>query len=126
LKHKCFTFGYQGKSVEALKRQLQTHGALLIDIRCSPFSKSRSWGHNELRAALGDDYLWLPDLGNLNYKGGPIRIANMEKGCKTVLDLLQRRSVVLMCVCPKIENCHRNRVAGELEAIEQGLIIEEL
>ena len=125
MKHPCFTFGYQSKSVASLTRKLRETNALLIDIRCMPYSRQRSWNHDALKGVLGGDYLYLPELGNLNYKGGPTKIVDMEKGCEIVLNHLQRRPVVLMCVCQCLEKCHRNVVAAELEELEPTLTIEE-
>jgi hypothetical protein len=47
----------------------------------------------------------LPALGNRNYKGGSTDIVDLEEGVAQVGEL------ILLCVCAKLQRCHRLAVA---------------
>jgi uncharacterized protein (DUF488 family) len=122
---KVFTFGYQGKRASDLLARLVELDAVLCDVRLSPRSRwAPEWNRNQLVAQMGDRYLHLPELGNVNYKGGPVEIVDLDAGLRTVLDLAQTRSVVLMCVCSKLSGCHRATIAQALA--ERRVETEEL
>ena len=61
-----------------------------------------------LRAQFGPwDYYHIPALGNVNYRGGPIVIADYAAGKHVIEDLRSRaRTVVLLCVCADVQTCH--------------------
>jgi uncharacterized protein (DUF488 family) len=121
-----FTFGYQGKRAVDLMARLVELDAVLCDVRLSPRSRWQpEWNQNQLVKLMGDRYLHLPALGNRNYRGdGPVEIADLSIGLRTVLDLAATRSVVLMCVCSKLTGCHRETIAEALH--ERSVETEEL
>ncbi len=121
---KLYGFGYQGKNLMDLKAQLEDIDATLIDVRYRPFSKNPTWRKVNLQKSLGARYKHVEALGNVNYKGGGILLADEERGIQAVLAELQSRSVVLMCVCPDAFTCHRALIADLLEA--RGVQVEEL
>jgi hypothetical protein len=102
-----YRFGYQGHKPEHLLAECQRLGALLLDIRYAPYSR-HGWHRKTLQSLFGLDYLHVPQLGNIHYKGGlPMEIADMETGLSIVFEHLQHRPVVLMCVCKEFERCHQ-------------------
>jgi uncharacterized protein (DUF488 family) len=120
-----FTFGYQGKRAADLLARLQQLDAVLCDVRLSPRSRFQpEWNQKRLAELLGDRYLHLPELGNVNYKGGPVQIADLSSGLGAIFDLAETRSVVLMCVCSKLDGCHREVIAQALH--ERSVKTEEL
>lgn len=121
---KAHHFGYEGQKPEALHQAVTELGALLIDIRYRPFSRNAVWNKKNLQELFGDNYLHLEAWGNINYRGGPIEIADFDKGLKVVLHELENRPVVLMCVCREFERCHRSVLADKLH--RQGVEVERL
>lgn len=109
---KIFTTGYTGKDISDLKPLLETFDATLIDIRFVPSSRVMHWRKIYLKALLGEKYRHVANLGNRTYKEEKITIQNLNLGIETVLNL--PFNVVLMCVCEKIEHCHRNVIVEEL------------
>jgi uncharacterized protein (DUF488 family) len=123
--HRAYTLGYQGQKPEALLAAVSGIGAVLCDIRYAPYSRQPGWSKKPLQALFGTTYQHIPQLGNVNYKsGGSIAIADMDAGLKIVLDLLEHRPVVLMCVCRRYKTCHRRDIAVALRQFEAD--IEEL
>jgi hypothetical protein len=118
MSNKVFTFGYQGHKPEDLLRECQRLGAVVCDIRFRPVSRNPVWNQSRLKQMFGERYMHIGALGNRNYKGGPIDIADMEAGLNIVLEHLQRRPVVLMCVCRDFEHCHRRLVAEKFGAYD--------
>ncbi len=121
-----YTFGYQDKRAVDLLGRLEELDAVLCDIRLSPRSRWQpEWNQKQLAALMGDRYLHLPELGNVNYRGdGPVEIADLSSGLGTIFDLAATRSVVLMCVCSKLSGCHRETIAEALH--ERSVKTEEL
>lgn len=116
------TFGYSGVCPEWLQKTLLKIDGTLADIRLNPYSRNHEWNLAPLTKRFQERYVWIKDLGNINYKGGPILLRNPEKGFETLLSL--PRPVVLMCVCWNSHTCHRNVVAEELR--RRGHKVEEL
>jgi uncharacterized protein (DUF488 family) len=120
-----YTFGYQGKRAVDLLAKLEQLDAVLCDVRLSPRSRwAPEWNQKQLAALLGERYVHVPELGNVNYKGGPVEIADLSTGLGTILDLAATRAVVLMCVCSKLCGCHRETIAEALH--ERSVETEEL
>lgn len=117
-----YTFGYQGQQPYQLLQALERMGAVLFDIRYSARSRIHCWNGDVLAKTFGERYRYVPELGNINYRGGPIQIANLEKGIEKVL--LEERPVVLMCVCSDYGTCHRRVVAEALQT--RGIETKEL
>jgi uncharacterized protein (DUF488 family) len=122
----CFiyTAGYHGRSSAGLKQLLEERDAVLVDIRLSPRSQFPEWQGAELRSLLGGRYLHVPELGNVNYAArgtAEIKIADMDAGLRIVLGV--GKAVVLLCMCPRFERCHRRVVAEEL--LGRGYAVED-
>jgi uncharacterized protein (DUF488 family) len=81
--------------------------ARVVDIRIIPNSRIPGWTKSSLEKLLGERYVHLKSLGNINYKGGPIKFVNLEDGVVVVKNLLNVRPVILMCMCKDRSVCHR-------------------
>lgn len=117
---KLLTFGYVGRSAEALAGTLaRMPGALLVDVRISPRSRAAEWAGPALRHRFGARYLHLRQFGNLNYQSdAPVQLADGPGGVRALLaatrPLLHQGdplTVVLLCACPDRGRCHRDDVA---------------
>lgn len=109
-----YTAGYTGIRPDDLLRTARALGALVADIRLSPRSRNPLWNQKKLQETLGERYVYLPDLGNLNYKGGygqGIVIADMDSGASRLEAILQRQPVIILCACADYRTCHRKTVA---------------
>lgn len=117
-----YTIGYAGKTPAQIKELAEQLGAVVVDIRFSPFSRNPVWSGKQLRLSLGDRYVHLRAFGNANYKGGPISIVDYAAGKAFLLDM--DKPAILMCVCKDPLTCHRTTVAAKLLA--DGLEVTEL
>lgn len=119
------SFGYQGQRLPDLVAYVATSHAVVADVRLKPFSRHPDWRRGVLARYLGDHYVWIEALGNLNYKGGgPVVLKDAEEGLATVRRLLHRHRVILMCACADAAICHRTVVAARLMA--EGVIVRAL
>ena len=124
-----WTFGYAklGDS-GGLARRLAPYGVeRVVDIRYRRASWTPAWGRMTeatVRAA-GFDYAWLQGLGNVNYKGGPIQLANPED-VQLLVHLADQQRTAIMCACLDVEKCHRLTVADLLARAVPGLVIEHI
>ena len=123
--HTLYTLGYSGWTPAGIKGQVDALGAALWDIRMMPWSKSPQWQQPELRSLLGASYAHVQALGNRNYKGGPIELANPEVVVRRLSDLLKLRPVILLCGCRDHRICHRT-VAAEYLAGHLGCTVFHL
>jgi hypothetical protein len=111
-----YTYGYANGNIEDLHRYVRD-GAVVLDIRYSPNSYIPGWGKERLEAALRDEYRWVHDLGNRNYRDGPVQIVNMDRGMGVVEGYVDEDTpVVLLCACRDLGRCHRKLVAQEAAA----------
>lgn len=104
-----YTLGYAQWSIVEVESQLDALDADLIDVRQRPYTTKPGFEKSDLRARLGDRYRHLPAFGNVNYKKGPIELADPDKGLRIIRKL--KRAPVLMCGCQDPRRCHRNAVA---------------
>lgn len=127
--YKIYTAGYQAiKSPELLQRFAATTNASVVDTRLTPYSQLAGWKRSELeRAYAKGQYRYLGNwLGNLNYKsGGPIRIADAERGLVALAELLNQQSIILLCACGNVQTCHRSVIA-EMLAQATGATVQHL
>lgn len=93
---------------------------ILVDVRMQPHT--RQWGKEELVRTLGSLYVHVPELGNVNYRGGPIQLLDPGVGVARVLSMMDSQEVVLMCACEDYDRCHRKVVVQELVAAAPFLI----
>ena len=116
--HTLYTAGYTGLRPNELKATAKRLGAVVADIRLRPFSRNPAWSRVNISQTLGDRYHHVQALGNRNYKSGPIDLIDVEAGISLVGTLLETQPVILLCVCPNVEMCHRKTAAEKLaEAI---------
>ncbi len=106
--HPLFTYGYQHGRPADLEAYIEA-GALIVDIRFSPFSKNPMWAKDALSARFGSRYLHLRELGNPNYRTpeSGISLYRPEVGIPYLAGLLEDQPVCLLCVCPQVYCCHR-------------------
>jgi len=116
MQHDAFGIGYSGREPVEIHRLALQLNAVVVDVRLSPRSRKPGWNKGRLTTMLGDRYLHLPELGNVNYKGGPILLKDPDVGIAVVMRELEQRSVILMCICGELSKCHRRVVADQLKA----------
>lgn len=115
--HPLYTLGYTGAKPDHIRTFLETHNAMLVDTRYSPFSRAPMWQKRALMESMGKRYVHMVELGNKNYKGQfgeGIIIADMDKGTLDLLKILKVQPAVLLCACPDFHTCHRTAVADEM------------
>jgi len=121
-----YTIGYQSSTVDDLVRYIIKLDAILVDIRFKPYSRQREFNRDALKRRIGDYYWHVPELGNANYRGGPMWINDYETGKQRVAAALKNdppKPVILMCMCGNLKQCHRLPVAERLaRELEVGLI----
>lgn len=122
--HPLFTYGYQHGRPSDLESFIND-GALIVDIRFSPFSKNPMWSKAALAARFGSSYRHLRDLGNPNYRSPESGIAlyRPEVGIPCLVDMLADRPCVLLCVCPQVYECHRLSVCNLAKDAVPGLSV---
>jgi uncharacterized protein (DUF488 family) len=121
---KVYTIGYSGRTPEGVLAIMnELGGAVLVDVRFKPVSRFQpQWNGKSLANLLGPLYVPLPEFGNVNYKEGPIEIADYAAGVAKLRAL--GKPAVLMCVCKDAATCHRTTLAGMLRA--DGFEVEEV
>lgn len=127
---KIYTIGYSGRTLDDMRRILNEADGALLDIRMSPRSRKPGFSEKRLREAFRDNYLWMPEFGNVNYSGGPVELGDPALGIE-MIDAIQKDAIedewngaiFLMCVCKDAATCHRHIVAELLR--EHGYTVEE-
>ncbi len=113
-----YTFGYTDVCPDAVIEQLVALDILIVDIRYSPGSRVAKWRQAQLQERLGDHYIHVQALGNVNYNrpGAPIHLFQPENGVNLVGERLQRgQHLALMCMCREVEECHRLEAARKVQ-----------
>jgi uncharacterized protein (DUF488 family) len=90
---------------------------VVIDVRFSPFSKMPWWTKKALSNELGESYIHMGKLGNINYNSvnSLIKIADIET-CEKVIQIMNKGFVcILLCACDEYDKCHRKIVAEEIQ-----------
>lgn len=116
------TLGYSNIKLPRLAELVDELDAIVFDVRFSPRSRNPTWSGGNLRAVLGDRYRHVKDLGNRNYRGGPIDLVDYEAGRQQIEQ--SDKPVILMCVCSDYARCHRSTIAARLRA--EGFQVTEL
>lgn len=112
-----YTLGYTGLKPDKIDKWLQLNNAVIADIRMSPRSRVPMWEKDALIKQLGERYVHIPALGNVNYKnGGVITLADPAMGLKLIEVMIDANNVVLMCACKHVATCHRSYAADFLMA----------
>jgi hypothetical protein len=114
------TIGYrQPNGTAEIERLMNTDPAMvLIDIRYKPYSQAPLWRRASFSQKYQNRYIWIPALGNINYKQPEkgIQIADPQAGIAQLLALLQEgHTLLLMCGCPHYGQCHRKTVVDLLQ-----------
>ena len=125
---KIHHFGYARFESQKVVERIKEVDGLLVDVRLEPYGKS-GFSRAELIQALGNQYLWIPEWGNLNYKpkdrAKGIQIADFEKGLERLNASIYGGDIpsciVLMCGCDRAQSCHRIEVLRLLKANNLGL-----
>jgi hypothetical protein len=108
-------YGMDGarQHIDRLMRQPQM---LLIDTRFSLKSRYTEWREGALRARYGTRYRWAgAHLGNVNFQGGPIQLADPEEGLRGLhMYLDEGHDLLLLCQCPNYHTCHRKVIVDQL------------
>lgn len=115
--NKIYTMGYgDPSSVGRLQHLMSNDSTLLIDVRKSPRTGYIMWNGETLARAWGKRYRQAGQfLGNINYKGGPIQIADMETGVKGLISYYtQGHDLILLCGCKNYDTCHRHTIIDYL------------
>ncbi len=118
-----FLAGYGGRHPDWLLAAATSLDAVVFDVRLSPRSRRPEWSGHRLTALLGNRYQHVPGWGNVNYRGGPIVLADPESGL-AAWDA-EDRAVILLCQCRESATCHRRTVADYLIA-QRGVTVQEL
>lgn len=111
-----YTAGYSGLTPAQLGAMAERLGAVIIDVRYSPFSRDAAWRKPAMAKLWGKWYRHLNEFGNRNYKGNEIVIADFEKGVEEITPILKDHPVILLCACWSFQLCHRKVVADRLAA----------
>ncbi len=107
-----YTLGYIGWTLDQIAAKADELSAVVVDVRLVPRSRVPWANQGPLRRGLGARYEWVRELGNLNYKGGPVNIVSVERGLKRIGGILAGgRAVILLCACRLPDGCHRAVVA---------------
>ena len=104
-----YTLGYARWTVEAVQAKVEDLDAVLVDVRQSPQSSKPGFSRSDLQARLDNRYVHFPAFGNVNYKEGPVELADPERGREQIERL--DRAPVLTCGCQNPNQCHRSTVA---------------
>ena len=126
-----YPVGYGMDGAGSYIDQLMAHPQmLLIDTRFSPKSRRPEWREGVLREKYGARYRTAGAyLGNVNFQGGPIQIADLEEGLRGLrLYLSEGHDLILLCQCPIYASCHRKVLVDQLvertsvEVIQPGVM----
>lgn len=118
---KIYTVGYGKRQPSEILDLVTGLGAVLVDIRFSPWGRPGFKGF-ELKRALGDRYVHVKALGNAEYKTGGMRIADYETGRSALMVL--DRPALLLCACASPTGCHRTVVGNMLQ--QDGFAVTEV
>jgi uncharacterized protein (DUF488 family) len=116
-----YTCGYGRQHPDQIFATLKKLGAVLVDIRYTPWGRP-GFKSFELSRALGAGYIHVKALGNAEYKTGGMRIADYDAG-RAILAGLDHPAL-LMCACASPDGCHRTVVGRLLQ--RDGFVVVEL
>lgn len=114
---KVYPIGYTAPGSSSIVEALMSNpSTLLIDTRFSPKSRLPEWTGSALSVKYGVRYREAGNyLGNINYKGGPIRLARPDSGIRGLERYLgEEHDLILLCGCANYETCHRKVIVEML------------
>ena len=124
--HRLYTLGYSGWSLSQITAALDEHQAVLVDVRYKPWSRKTGMSKSSLQQRFRGRYVHLKDLGNVNYNNDePIELLHAERGLIELEGYLRESPVIIMCVCPDLETCHR-WVVADMASERLGVEVEHL
>ena len=113
---KVYTIGYARWSLGEVTELVDEKGSTLVDVRLKPYSRKPGFSRRSLEKELGDDYVHLPGFGNVNYKGGAVKLKEPESALARIADFVADGDpVMLMCGCADHRRCHRSAVAAAIQ-----------
>ena len=108
----------------------EIHQSLFIcDVRLNPRSRVPHWNKGRLAAACavqGITYVHVNALGNSLYRSGGIELLDPVGGIAELAMLMAEEKVVVMCMCKKVDGCHRAEVLRLAQAMIPGLLVVEV
>lgn len=115
---KIYDLGYQSiKNASLLVQVVNSLNAIVVDVRLSPRSRDPQWNRKALLTSLGERYVHVEALGNLNYKvAAPIVIKDLPAGLLFLGHYLELGPVILLCACWDRHHCHRKVILDYLES----------
>jgi len=121
-----YTAGYSSLNHPSqLLAAAERFNAIVIDIRIKPSSRNPRWRQSFMQKTLGDRYMHVGTYGNVNYKSGPIKLADPDAAATQLTPLLADHSLILLCMCDAPTRCHRTPAAEHLRTIT-GVVIQHL
>ncbi len=114
---KVYPVGYgMGGALQYVDQLMALPQMLLIDIRFRPKSWRAEWREAALREKYGKRYRTAGAyLGNVNFQGGPITLADPDEGLRGLrMYLTEGYDLILLCQCPDYHVCHRKVVVDLL------------
>lgn len=114
MKLQIYTWGYQGRQVEALEEIVGQEGIdLVVDVRGNPYSRRPGWRKEQLEERLGDGYRWIGWLGNERYRdGGEPELRDPRRGIEELAHVVGDgvHRLLLLCYERDWKRCHRRMV----------------
>jgi hypothetical protein len=117
---KLYPLGYTAQDAgKRFVNLMEDERTVLVDIRFNPVSRHYPpWGGKALKEIWSGRYYPLSCLGNENYKGGPIKIADPDLGIPVLMRGLQQGyNLILLCACKSYDTCHRKVVCEMVKAV---------
>lgn len=115
---KVFPIGYSSLGAqERVNALLSYPRTLLVDTRLKPYCKwSEDFCKEALELKYGERYRWAGKyLGNENYQGGPIKLADPAMGIRGLVKYLSEgHDLLLLCQCREFSKCHVSHICTML------------
>lgn len=118
--NRVYPVGYSaGGSSEYIAGLMAQPEMILIDSRLKPYSWRAEWRQDALQAKYGERYRVAGRfLGNLNYRGGEIKIADLSTGLKGLRKYLDKgHDLIVLCECCSHASCHRKVIVDKLQEV---------
>jgi len=120
----CYTYGYQNKRVGELERLVErNHIRLIADVRERPYSARPEFRQETLRGRVaGYEHIGaLGNSGRLDNGDGRWKPASQPEAQEALVQISLRlhagESVLLLCVEPQAQQCHRGEIAKRLRGM---------
>lgn len=127
--NRLYTYGYNSYQIARVIDHLLNEGVRhVVDVRFKPYSRNPDFRSAALRShltAAGIRYTHMPGLGNVNYKGGDIMLADPSKIEELRQMVETEEGVCILCVCARVKDCHRRLISDTLQGMT-GLQVVDL